>query len=510
MKIALAQINPVIGDLEGNVRRCQAAVAAARQPGVELVVLPGMALTGCPPRDILFDESFVTAAQAALADLAWHVRAGPPVVVGTVFPSGKKIPHHPGLLQAAVLLEGGKFRLAAAARLLRADDVFYEPRWFVPGAAAQPVKIGGVQTGFLLGGDLQDEGSELHPAAELRAAGAEQLVCLAADPYSQNIWPPRLEQARRPGLPLVYANLCGAADELIFDGRSFVLDQDGSILAKLAGFAEETRVIDLDDKDTAPGEEPNVEEELFQALALGVRDFFDKNSLKRAFLGLSGGIDSALTAVIAARALGSERVTGVAIPSRFSDPRSTACARQLAEALHIGFEVVELESLHQAAEAALGDLLAGGNGAENLQARLRALILLGFVNRFGGALLNTSNKTELSLGYGTTHGDLAGTLCPIADLTKPEVVRLAQWVNTVERVIPDFILERPPSAELRAGQVDPFDYAVLSPQVESLVQQNRSNEILRRSESKRWQLGVVLRVSEKAFGTGRLIPITRK
>ena len=215
-------------------------------------------------------------------------------------------------------------------------------------------------------------------------------------------------------------------------------------------------------------------------------------------------------AVIAARALGPERVTAVAIPSRYSDPRSTTCARQLAEALGIGFEIVELELLHSAAESAMGDLLSDSTAAENVQARLRAIILMGFVNRYGGLLLNTSNKTELALGYGTIYGDLSGTLCPIADLTKPEVYDLARWVDARWAVIPPFTLERPPSAELRPGQIDPFDYPRISPIMERLVEENRSNAALRRSEHKRWQAGVVLKVSRKAFGSGRMMPITRK
>jgi NAD+ synthase (glutamine-hydrolysing) len=426
---------------------------------------------------------------------------------------------------------------------------------------------------------LQDEESDLHPAAALRAAGAELLVVLSASPYSHNILPQRLQDARRAELPLIYTNLCGANDELIFDGRSFVLDAEGNLVASLAGFAEEVRVVEVDipsppgrgqgeglffpcpqesvtespqpippapfphsptgarsagKGEEAPisaafaakiegGEDPHPtlslgarEEknssaaELFSALVLGVRDFVSKNRLERAFVGLSGGIDSATVAVIATHALGPERVTAVAIPSRFTDPRSTSSAQQLAQALGIEFKVMALEGLHRAAESELGDLLAHGTSGENVQARLRALILLSLVNRYGGLLLNTSNKTELSLGYGTAHGDLVGTLCPIGDLTKPEVVSLAHWINSVKPVIPAFILERPPSAELRPDQVDPFDYPTISPQIERLVQENRSNEILRRTENKRWQLGVVLRVSEKAFGSGRMIPITRR
>jgi NAD+ synthase (glutamine-hydrolysing) len=243
---------------------------------------------------------------------------------------------------------------------------------------------------------------------------------------------------------------------------------------------------------------------------MGVQDFYRKNGLERAFLGLSGGIDSAVVAVIAAHALGPERVTAVAIPSRYSDPRSTTSARDLAQKLGTGFEVVELETLHCAAEEALSELLDGGTTAENIQARLRATILMAFVNRFGGGLLSCSNKTELSLGYATLYGDMAGTLGPIADLTKPEVVSLARWINARWNVIPPFVMERSPSAELKPDQVDPFDYPKIAPEMEQLVQANRSDLALRRSEHKRWQMGVVLKVSKKAFGTGRLIPITRR
>jgi NAD+ synthetase len=320
----------------------------------------------------------------------------------------------------------------------------------------------------------------------------------------------RLAQARRPGCPLVYVNLCGGNDELIFDGRSFALDARGEPLAQLAGFAEEVRVVDLERDPPLTVVANSLEAEVFQALALGVCDFVTKNRLERVFLGLSGGVDSAVVAAIAAAALGPERVTAVAIPSRYTDPRSTACARELAGALGINFEVVALEPLQAAAEAALDELLQAGTAAENIQARLRAMVLMGFVNRYGGLLLNTSNKTELALGYTTLYGDMAGALCPLADLTKPEVVALARWLDTHRTKIPRFILDRPPSAELRPDQVDPFDYPTVAPALEHLVLANRSNVALRNSEHKRGQMGVVLKVSPKAFGSGRLMPITRR
>jgi NAD+ synthase (glutamine-hydrolysing) len=506
----VAQINPWVGDLEGNVDRCLAAIKAARNQDAALVVLPEMAIPGYPPRDILFDPTFSASVFEATADLAHRARSGPPVVVGTLMPAGRRPPRHPGLYNAAVLLDDGEVRMVAAKRLLPAYDVFFEPRWFLPGPPPSPVAIAGWTIGFLLGEDLWDEGYEIHAPAELLAAGAQMLVCLNASPYRQGILAQRLHHARYPRCPLVYANLCGATDELIFDGRSFVLAGDGDLLARLAGFDEDVRVVDLARAAPVEAEGTGLQEEIYQALVLGVRDFARKNGLARAFFGLSGGVDSAVVAAIAAEALGPKRVTAVAIPSRYTDARSTSSARDLARALGIGFEEVELEPLHRAAEAALGDLLAKGTAAENVQARLRALILMGFVNRYGGMLLNTSNKTELALGYATLYGDLAGSLCPIGDLTKPEVVALARWIDAARCAIPPFTLERPPSAELKPDQVDPFDYPTVAPLLEQLVQGNRSNAALRRSEHKRWQMGVILKVSEKAFGTGRLIPITRR
>ena len=510
MRVALAQINTLVGDLEGNVERCLEAIEIGRSQHAELVILPEMAVPGYPPRDILFDPSFVEAVSTATADLARRAGDGPAAVVGTLQPGDYRPPGHPGLCNGAVLLNKGEVQWVAAKRLLPAYDVFYEPRWFLPGPNLPPVVINDKRVGFLVCEDLWDEGYEIHPAAELRADGAELLICLAASPYQRQIMDQRLYHARRQQAPLVYVNLVGGNDELIFDGRSFAIDDNGKLTALLAGFQEEIRVVDLAAVRPLEPVEPRCEEELYQALVLGVRDFVRKNRLERAFLGLSGGIDSAVVATIAAEALGPERVTAVAIPSRYTDPRSTASAQELARALGIQLKVVELERLHRAAEATLADLFEAGTAAENVQARLRAVILMGFVNRYGGMLLNTSNKTELALGYTTIYGDMAGTLCPLADVQKTEVIRLANWINSTRQLIPSFTLERPPSAELRPGQVDPFDYARLAPELEQRVQENRSDAALRRSEHKRWQAGVILKVSQKAFGTGRMIPITRR
>ncbi len=515
MKIALAQINPTVGDLEGNVARILSAVKQAAAQAPDLIVFPEMVLAGYPPRDILLDESFPPAALAALADLAEQLTGFPPVLLGSIAPADSSLPNHPNLYNAAWLVQDGRPRLAAAKRLLPAYDVFHEPRWFAPGGFFPPIEIQKQRVGILICEDLWDEGYPIHPAEELKAAGAEIVVCLAASPYRQGVMEQRLFHAKRSGLPIVFVNAVGANDELIFDGRSFALVGEG--VTFLPGFEEVVRVVDVRKVETGPPEHKsqitNYQApiaELAQALTLGLRDFARKNGMKRAVLGLSGGIDSSLAAVLAVNALGAENVLGVAIPSRYTNQKSTQSAQELCEKLGCRFEIVPLEPLHAATEQSLSHLItkSPNHTMENAQARLRMVVLMAYVNQFGGFLLNTSNKTELTVGYSTLYGDLAGTLCPLGDLTKPQVYELARQVG--RDVIPPFVFERLPSAELRPEQVDPFDYETFSPQMEALVQANQSDRAMRGAEHKRWQAGIVLKVSEKSFGTGRLMPVTRR
>ena len=518
MRIGLAQIDTRIGDFAGNRRRIVAAVAEARRRGADLAVLPEMVVTGYPPRDLLLDSNFVARAVKTTEEIARELADGPPVILGTVASSGSATPGHPGLWNAAALLRDGRVAALVAKRLLPAYDVFHEPRWFVSGTAKPPVEIASRRLGLLVCEDLWDEGYPVHPGADLLAAGAEILVAISSSPFRSGVLERRHHHARRQGAPVVFVNAVGANDELIFDGGSFVIDARGEVIASLPRFAEAVEVVDLEGGGlVAP--EMGTEEELWTALVLGVRDFAAKNGLARLFLGLSGGVDSALVALIAAEAVGPSRVTAVAIPSRHTDKRSTESARELAATLGIDFEEIPLEPLHEEARRTLSGLLLDDTGTtdENLQARLRALILTAFVNRRGGLLLNTSNKTEISLGYGTLYGDLAGTLAVIGDLTKLQVYGVARWLVASGRVaIPPFILERPPSAELKPDQVDPFDYPTVAPAVEDLIQgrlggpeAERWRRALLASEHKRWQHGIVLKVSEKAFGTGRMMPVTR-
>ncbi|MBI5296669.1 MAG: NAD(+) synthase [Chloroflexi bacterium] len=503
MKLALAQINTTVGDLAGNIARILDAARQARD--ADLIVFPELVVPGYPPRDILYDASFVEAVGAATQDLARQSKGLPPMLVGSFAPSGKKLFLHPALHNIAYLIHDGEMRIAQVKQLLPVYDVFYEPRWFVPGEKTlPPIEIAGKRIGVLICEDMWDEEYPIHPGAELKAMGAEALVCMSAAPFHKGSLQDRVHHASRQGLPIAFVDLVGGNDELVFDGGSFILGH-----GKLNRFEEQVEILDWNLERGEWKIELESVEDIFHVLVLGVRDFAHKNRLKQGFIGLSGGIDSSVAAVIAAEALGAEHLTGIAIPSRYTDPRSTEAAQELASNLGIGFEVVELESMHKAMETALGSL-AEGVGGENLQARLRMMILMSYVNQRGGFLVNTSNKTELTLGYSTLYGDMAGAISPLGDVTKPEVYELARYINVGRDIISSYVMERKPSAELKPEQVDPFDYDTLAPELEKMVLANESNAAMRASEHKRGQMGVVLKVSEKAFGSGRMMPITRK
>ena len=521
MKLAIAQINTTVGDLSGNVARILDAARSVASQNPDLIVFPELTVCGYPPRDILYDVSFVEAVQAATLDLARQAEGLPPLLVGSFAPAEQKLYQHPSLNNIAYLMHNGEMIVAQVKQLLPVYDVFYEPRWFIAGTKTlPPIDIAGRKVGVMICEDMWDEEYPIHPGADLKAMGAEMLVCISASPYRRGGGEGRLRHAKRQvetrpssalrsaqddEMPLVFVNLVGGNDELIFDGGSFVLGGE-----KLRMFEEDVRVIDLNTKDTKGTKEVQGEEEVFKALVLGLRDFANKNGLNHVFIGLSGGIDSSVAAVIAVEALGCERVTGVAIPSRFTDARSTESARELASRLGIGFEVVEMEKMHKAAEQAVGPERSGGVAGENIQARLRTVVLMSFVNQRGGFLINTSNKTELTLGYSTLYGDMAGAISPLGDLTKLEVYALARWINVGRDIISPYVMTRKPSAELSENQVDPFEYEKISPEAEALVRNNQSNAAMRSSEHKRWQAGVILKVSGKSFGRGRLMPITRR
>lgn len=470
--IAMAQIDSRIGDLAGNLERIRAAHRRAARLGARLVLYPELVLTGYPPRDLLFDEEFCRQSERALESLT--DLEGPALVVGA--PLGGQ--------NAAVVIAGGKVQAVQGKRCLPSYDVFHETRWFTPGQTAEVVRLPGLPSfELLICEDLW---------RDLPASPADICLSLHASPYRQGVLERRLEHARRRGKPVYFCNAVGAQDELIFDGASFCTE--GGWLPRF----EEAVDFPRGEHPAPPGPD-----ELRRALVSGIAGFFAKNGIPRAVLGLSGGIDSALVACLAAEALGRERVLALTLPSRYTDPRSTSSARELAERLGIELEEVPLEPLFEPARQLLQ---AEGTTAENLQARLRMVILMARVNQRGGLLLNTSNKTELSLGYGTLYGDLCGTLGPLNDLTKPQVYQVA----SLYREIPLFVRERPPTAELAWGQIDPFDYPILAPEVDRDVHLQIWRTRTAVSEHKRRQGAIGLKVSEKAFGSGRFVPVTAR
>jgi len=540
MKIALAQINTTVGDLAGNEEKILAAYHRAVTAGVDLVVFPELATTGYPPRDLLLRPRFVDENLAVLDRLA--AAAGKTgMMVGYV---GRN-PRDPGRAvtnSVGLLLEG---RLAASRTktLLPTYDVFDEDRYFEPATENAPVQFKDTKTGLTICEDVWNDEDywderryRRNPAAELAKAGAKILLNSSASP-----WHLGENRARRGMLsqlsakthcPVVYCNLVGGNDELIFDGGSLVFDAQGRLLAQGKRFEEDLLVVDLDAATPIDPPEPPEEEQVFRALTLGLRDYLVKCGFKSAVLGLSGGIDSAVTACIAVAALGKERVHGVSLPSEFSSPGSLEDARTLAQNLGIHHEVIPIQPPFTAVKAQLRGVFAGrpeDTTEENIQARLRGVVLMALSNKFGSLLLTTGNKSELAVGYCTLYGDMCGGLAVIADVPKTLIYRIARWINRERELIPEASITKPPSAELRPGQTDQDSlppYEVLDQILEEYVvrlktpaeiiaagipetEVRRVVRLIDLSEYKRRQAAPGLKVTTKAFGIGRRIPIAQ-
>ena len=552
MKVALGQINPTIGDFDGNRHLIEAAVTEARRGGAELVVFPELSLCGYPPKDLLERQGFLAAAQDSLRALcAWQARipAAPGIIVG--FP--EILPPDPTglpIANAAALLEDGRVTAVRRKALLPTYDVFDEWRYFAPETAPQVVAFRGRRLALSICEDIWNDGDfwprRLYrddPIERLVKAGAELIVNISASPFTleKRTLRPRMlaATARRWGLPLVFVNQVGGQDDLIFDGASAVFDGKGNRIAAGREMAPDLVLADLDEGPRPLPAACSLERAALDALVLGTRDYARRCGFSRALLGVSGGIDSALVACIAAEALGPRNVLGVAMPSRYSSAGSVEDARALATALGIDFDLVSIEPMYAAYLAALAAPLARPGAPDspeaadltnqNLQARVRGAILMAFSNRQGRLLLTTGNKSEVATGYCTLYGDMAGGLAVISDVPKTLVYRLARALNADRTLIPESTLTKAPSAELRPDQTDqdslpPYD--VLDAILEAHLERGLDSDALvasgfdaavvtdvvrrvRLSEYKRRQMPPGLKITGKAFGPGRRVPIAQ-
>jgi NAD+ synthase (glutamine-hydrolysing) len=559
VRIALAQINPTIGDFEGNRRLVTDALAAAEARGAELALFPELALSGYPPKDLLERPAFIEAAGASLEALCAAL-AGARTAALVGFPERAAPGAGRGLHNSAALIDGGRVTQVVRKSLLPTYDVFDERRYFEPAAEVAPIQFRGRRLGVSICEDIWND-ADFWPARLYRGdpietlvqAGAEIILNLSASPYTiekRHLRPRMLAAtARRWRRPLLFVNQVGGQDDLVFDGASLALDADGAVFARGAEHAADLVVVDVEARagDLAPFEASD-ERSALGALVLGTRDYARRCGFSRALLGLSGGIDSALVAAVAARALGPSNVLGVAMPSRYSSEGSRADAEALARNLGIDFTVIPIEPMFgpyletlapaldrfappsaPEAAAAAADLTA-----QNLQARIRGAILMALSNRQGRLLLSTGNKSEIATGYCTLYGDMAGGLAVISDVPKTLVYRLARAVNAESPVIPESTLTKPPSAELRPDQTDqdtlpPYDVldAILDAHLvrgldgPALVAEGQGEgwnaavvrDVVRwvqQSEYKRRQMAPGLKITGKSFGPGRRYPIARR
>jgi NAD+ synthase (glutamine-hydrolysing) len=539
MKIGFAQINPTVGDLSGNcelIMRTYERLAAA---GAELVLTPELAITGYPPQDLVFKSRFVPENLAILEKLHACIR-GTALVVGFVDRNeGRGKPFR----NAAALLERGKPIRKTYKSLLPTYDVFDEDRYFQPATGVEPFDVKGHKIGVTICEDIWTDDYlprplyDCEPVRSLVEQGADIIVNLSASPFRLGAPACRLEmistQARLYRRPICYCNAVGGNDQLIFDGNSIAVNASGNLIAQLAAFREDEQIVDTDSTATISLYEGKIPEQLFAALSLGVRDYFRKSNFHSAVLGLSGGIDSAVTAVIAADALGSENVTGVLMPSPYSSRGSIDDARALAKALGIECLQIPISDAFKDFKSQFKEIFKGlpeNEAEENMQPRLRAMTLMALSNKFGHLVLTTGNKSELSVGYCTLYGDMAGGLAVISDVPKTMIYELARWINTDREIIPTSTIEKAPSAELKPNQKDQDTlppYEVLDQILQLYVEENLSaRDIIARgfdertvrwvqrrvdlNEYKREQAAPGLKVTSRAFGIGRKMPIAQR
>ncbi len=542
MKIALAQINCHIGNFEGNVAQMQEAIRDAKSKNADIICFPELAVCGYPPRDFLEFDNFIKKSKEAVEELA-KAAVGIAVVVGA--PRRNPVIEGKDLYNAAFFLFDGAVQHIYDKTLLPTYDIFDEYRYFEPGSNFDVVHYKGYKIALTICEDIWNIGNEnplytICPMDEMMVYQPDFMLNISASPFAYDHAEQRKKivatNAERYNMPVFYCNHVGAQTELIFDGGSVVMSPGGKLYEELPYFEKGIWYYDLEEVKAGRAYRaaivPKIER-IHEALIVGIRDYFRKSGLKTAILGLSGGIDSAVVAVLVQRALGKENVRVLLMPSQFSTDHSIDDARQLSENLNIQYDIIEIEPIYQRYEKTLEPYFSGlpfNIAEENIQARARGMLLMAFSNKFGNILLNTSNKSEMAVGYGTLYGDLAGGLSVIADLYKTEVYDLAKYINKDGEVIPTNIITKPPSAELRHNQKDSDslpDYDILDEILYLYINEqlgpkeiiskgfdgqlvNRILKMVNRNEFKRYQTAPVLRVSNKAFGMGRRMPIVGK
>jgi NAD+ synthase (glutamine-hydrolysing) len=556
VKIALAQINPTVGDFVGNTKKILEYAARAEKSRVDLVVFSELAVCGYPPADLLEKSSFVLRAEQVTAELAeWTAGARRPALLcGTVMAATSTVGKQ--VRNVAALLDQGKVSFVQQKMLLPFYDVFDEQRYFEPATEQMLVSVRGEPLAITICEDAwNDKGfwpRQMYPVDPVerlmaqwktqpkgRAEQQRVIVNISASPYWQG--KPQVRQsmlaalAIRHGSFVAMTNQVGGDDSLVFDGSSLAIRPDGEVVARALSFSEDLVVFDTDDRDAvAASAELDEVAEMWKALVLGTRDYVRKCGFSKVLVGLSGGIDSALVAAIAVEALGAENVIGVGMPTEYSSLGSIEDARKLARNLKVRFELLPIHDVFAQFQHVLQPLFAGtpfGLAEENLQPRIRGTLLMALSNKFGALVLTTGNKSEMSTGYCTLYGDMVGALAVIGDVMKTRVYALSRYVNRVREIIPWETIEKPPSAELRPEQVDTDSlppYEVLDPILEAYVERYCSAEqiaeeqgvdvalvrsviqLVERSEYKRQQAAPVLKVTKKSFGMGRRFPIAVK
>jgi NAD+ synthase/NAD+ synthase (glutamine-hydrolysing) len=544
MRIAILQLNFTVGDIAGNAEKIVSAVKNAGSSGIDLFITSELALTGYPPRDLLLNKTFIEKTRQAASGLAKDLMGYPPLIVG--FPEANASGEGKPLYNSAVLLKDGEISRVFRKTLLPTYDVFDEYRYFEPSDPAAALEIAGSRIGVTICEDIWNDRDctplrlyRLDPLEKLFASGIDCIVNISASPFFLGKQKVREEMlgkiAAKYKTPLVYVNQCGGNDDLVFDGRSCVFSGDGKLSARAKPFREDTLIVDV--PGTSGRTEPYIElaeEEAWEALVMGTRDYAAKCGFKKVLLGLSGGIDSALTAAIAAEALGKENVFGVLMPSPYSSKGSIDDALALVRNLGINGLKVPIKNVMSAFAGAMRQAFKGYKQditEENIQSRIRGNILMALSNKYGALLLTTGNKSELAVGYCTIYGDMSGGLAVIADVSKTMVYRIANWLNNVKGgIIPQNSIDKAPSAELRPNQTDqdslpPYDlldkilynYIELHKSADEIIAMGLDKEtvvqilyLVRKAEFKRKQAAPGIKITDCAFGTGWRMPIAAK